>query len=106
VADPNKMRIEIVTGHCLGGEGNDVYPGEIIEAPGRLTVAAALEKVRQGYARIVHDLAESGPAELHSAGPGPMGRVVLNRDPQIEVRDPETPGEDMPPKRRRKTGGR
>jgi hypothetical protein len=88
MADPIKLTIEITVGHCLGGAGNDVYPGERISAPGRTSVAEALAKVRMGYARVVQE-GPSGPgAIMPGSGPG----SVINGDPQIETRDPEIEG--------------
>ena len=38
------LTIEITTGHCLGGEGNDVYPGQVLVAPKDLSIAEARKK--------------------------------------------------------------
>jgi hypothetical protein len=75
------LTIEITTGHCLGGEGNDVYPGQVLETPKDLSIADAMKKVRMGYARIVPNAPEpeepSAPAS------------ISHSDPAIESRDPE-----------------
>ena len=76
-----KLTIEITTGHCLGGEGNDVYPGQILEVPKDLSITDAMKKVRMGYARIIPNTSE--PEE--SSGPA----TITNPDPTIESRDPE-----------------
>jgi hypothetical protein len=54
MAQPETLTIEITAGHCLGGQGNDVYPGQRLTAPKDLTILEALKKVRMGYARIIH----------------------------------------------------
>ena len=68
------LTIEVTTGHCLGGEGNDVYPGRILVAPRDLSIADARKKVRMGYARIVPNTRE----------------IVTHQDPAVESRDPVT----------------
>lgn len=80
------LTIQVTTGHCLGGEGNDVYPGAVLVAPRDLTVEAALLKVRRGYARVIPNLPESTvtPADVVSHG----DPVVETGDPVIETRDP------------------
>ena len=100
-----KLTIEITTGHCLGGEGNDVYPGQVLEAPRDLSIADALKKVRMGYARIVPNAPE--PNEEGASRPA----TVTQGDPAIESRDPvvEAPEAAVPPEGRRsrsRTGGR
>jgi hypothetical protein len=81
-----QLTIEITTGHCLGGVGNDVYPGQLLVAPKDLSIADAWKKVRQGYARIVPNAVESGPAP-ESSPPGPP--PVTHGDPVVADRDPE-----------------
>ncbi len=85
MAEQTKLTIEITTGHCLGGVGNDVYPGQVLVAPKDLSIADAWKKVRQDYARIVPNVAESGP-DPESAPPGPA--PVTHGDPVIADRDP------------------
>ena len=80
MTDPGRLLIEITTGHCLGGEGNDVFPGQVLEAPRDLSIADALKKVRIGYARIVPNEPEPSPAPT----------TISQSDPAIESRDPET----------------
>ncbi len=87
MADQGKLTIEITTGHCLGGEGNDVYPGKVLEAPRDLSIADAWKKVRMGYARVI----QNPPAD---AGSEPEkvfepAAVVTTQDPAVESRDPE-----------------
>lgn len=66
------MTIEVTTGHCLGGEGNDVYPGMVLVAPGDITLEQAEQMLRRGFARLVI--------------PKP---VITYADPMPETRDPE-----------------
>ena len=102
MADQTKLTIEITTGHCLGGEGNDVFPGKVLVAPKDLSIVDAWKKVRMGYARIIPAAEESGP-DPESAPPGPA--PVTHGDPAIESRDPAV---DAPEGRRSRsrTGGR
>lgn len=86
MADQIKLTIEITTGHCLGGVGNDVYPGRVLVAPKDLSVADAWKKVRMGYARIIPNATEPGP-DPESAPPGPA--PVIHGDPAVTSRDPE-----------------
>jgi len=106
MADPTKgLTIEVTTGHCLGGEGHDVYPGTILVAPRDLSIEDALKKVRSGYARIVPDTTVPGPAVVGSAG----SDAVTHGDPPVENRDPvvEAPTVAPAPHRGRfRTGGR
>ena len=76
MTDQSKLTIEITTGHCLGGEGNDVYPGQVLEAPKDLSIADALKKVRMGYARMIPN--------------APAPATIVNQDPVIDSRDPVT----------------
>ena len=96
MADQEKLTIEITTGHCLGGVGNDVYPGEVLVAPKDLSIAEARKKVRMGYARIVSNAATEEPAGT---------AVVTHQDPAVESRDPDM---DAPTGRRGRSraGGR
>ena len=102
MADVKLLTIEVTTGHCLGGEGNDVYPGKILVAPGDLSIEEALKKVRTGYARIVPQTTESGPAVVGSAG----SDAVTHADPPVENRDPEIEAPPAPQRGRFRTGGR
>jgi len=81
MVDQEKLTIEITTGHCLGGVGNDVYPGEVLVAPKDLSIAEARKKVRMGYARIVSNAASPKPETEEPA-------VVTHQDPAVESRDP------------------
>jgi len=100
------LTIEITTGHCLGGEGNDVYPGQVLVAPRDLSMADARKKVRMGYARIVSNAPNSEPETEEAEEPaGPA--VVTHQDSTFESRDPII--EEAPVAARRgrsRTGGR
>lgn len=102
MADQTKLTIEITAGHCLGGEGNDVYPGRVLVAPRDLSIADAWKKVRMGYARVV----PNAPEAVAPPGPAP----VTHGDPAIASRDPEieAPEAVSPPahRGRLRTGGR
>ena len=91
--EQGKLTIEVTTGHCLGGEGNDASPGQILVAPRDLPLAAAWKKVRMGYARVIPDTPETGPESMEASGPV----TVRNQDPVTESRDPVT----ETPKRRK-----
>ncbi len=87
MADQGRLTIEITTGHCLGGEGNDVYPGRVLEAPRDLSIADAWKKVRMGYARVIpNPPADAGSKSTEDLGPA---TVVTTQDPAVESRDPE-----------------
>lgn len=103
MADQTKLTIEITSGHCLGGEGNDVYPGQVLEAPKNLSVADAWKKVRMGYARIVPNATEAVPAP-ESAPPG--ASPVIHGDPVPESRDPEVEAPDAARRGRTRAGRR
>jgi hypothetical protein len=99
------ITLEITTGHCLGGEGNDVYPGQVLVAPKDLSIADAWKKVRMGYARVIPNALEP-PAEDE-----PGTAIVTHQDPAVASRDPviEAPGAVAPSEARRgrsRTGGR
>jgi len=101
MADPLQLTIEITTGHCLGGEGNDVYPGQVLVAPRDLSIADAKKKVRMGYARIIPNATDPGPDSLEASGPA----VVTHQDLALDSRDPVI---EAPEGRRgrSRTGGR
>ena len=88
MADPRTVTIEIITGHCLGGADNNVYPGDRLEAPGRISIEAAEAKVRMGYARFVESHSGLGGVAIPPSGP----EAVLHRDPVIDSRDPMIQG--------------
>lgn len=94
----NTLTIEITTGHCLGGAGNDVYPGQVLEAPRDLPLAEAMRKVRGGYARVVPT-----PRPV-AAQPSTEPAPVDTRDPDVTTRDPEIRRPRRGPRRRRKSG--
>ncbi len=99
MADQGKLTIEITTGHCLGGEGNDVYPGRVLEAPRDLSIADAWKKVRMGYARVIQNPpADAGSEPEKVFGPA----TVVTQDPAIESRDPviDAPEAVSPPAHR------
>ena len=101
MTEQGTLTIEVISGHCLGGEGNDVFPGKIMVAPRDLSLAEARKKVRMGYARVVPPVPEAGPETPPSSGPA----VNNNGDPDPEDRDPESPA----PKKRKgrpRAGGR
>lgn len=83
------LRIQILVGHCLGGEGRDVYPGDVLSAPGDISPEAAELKVRRGWARVIPNAIET-------------------RDPAPETRDPEVkePASQPAHKGRPRAGGR
>jgi hypothetical protein len=98
MAEQEKLTIEITTGHCLGGVGNDVYPGQVLVAPKDLSIADARKKVRMGYARVIPNAPEPKPA------------TVTHQDPALESRDPDTEAPDAPapqtnPRRDRRAAG-
>lgn len=105
MTDQVKVTIEITSGHCLGGVGNDVYPGHVMEAPRDLPIAEALRKVRTGYARIIPSPQETGPEVLADSGPVPAN-AVTHGDPAVSHRDPEVQVPDQAPKGRPRAGGR
>lgn len=82
--EPATVTIEITTGHCLGGAGNDVYPGDVLVAPRDLPIKEALRKVRIGYAHLVPDAQGDLAPRPNPPGPG----VMENRDPVVASRDP------------------
>jgi hypothetical protein len=91
MADKEKLTIEITTGHCLGGVGNDVYTGQVLVAPKDLSIADARKKVRMGYARVVPNAPEPESDKKKSGA-----TVVTHQDPAIESRDPDTEAPDAP----------
>lgn len=101
MTEQGTLTIEVTTGHCLGGEGNDVFPGQILMAPMDLSIAEARKKVRMGYARVVPSVPEAGPEAPAVSGPA----TISHGDPTPENREPDT----MAPqarKGRQQTGGR
>ncbi len=86
MTEQGKLTIEVTTGHCLGGEGNDVFPGQVLVAPMDLSIADARKKVRMGYARVIPSQPEVGPEAPEASGPA----VLSNPDPAPESRDPDT----------------
>ena len=97
------LTIEITAGHCLGGEGNDVYPGQVLVAPRDISTVEARKKVRMGYARVIPSAPKAGPVGTEAPGPA----VVTHLDPALESRDPVI--EEAPEAARRgrsRTGGR
>ena len=86
MTEQGTLTIEVTTGHCLGGEGNDVFPGQILMAPRDLSIAEARKKVRMGYARVVPFVPESGPEAPAVSGPA----AISHGDPTPENREPDT----------------
>jgi len=80
------LTIEVTTGHCLGGEGNDVLPGQILVAPRDLSIAQARRKVQMGYARVIPTVPEAGPETPEVSGPA----AIDHGDPVADDRDPAT----------------
>jgi hypothetical protein len=101
MTEQGTLTIEVTTGHCLGGEGNDVLPGQILVAPKDLSIADARKKVRMGYARVVPSAPEAGPEAPVASGPA----AINHGDPDPEERDPDTPAPKMR-KGRPRAGGR
>ena len=101
MTEQGTLTIEVTTGHCLGGEGNDVLPGQILVAPKDLSIADARKKVRMGYARVIPSVPEAGPEAPAASGPA----TVSHQDPAPDDRDPDT---QAPTKRkgRPRAGGR
>jgi len=102
MADQQTLTIEITTGHCLGGEGNDVYPGQVLVAPRDLSITDARKKVRMGYARAIPNAPEPGPVSTEASGPA----LVTHQDPALESRDPVIEAPDVARRGRTRTGGR
>lgn len=88
MADTTTLTIEITTGHCLGGEGNDVYAGKILMAPQDLSIADARKKIRLGYARIVPEAPEGTLDTLGPESPTSGPAIVTDGDPTPDSRDP------------------
>lgn len=86
MTEQGTLTIEVTTGHCLGGEGNDVFPGQILVAPRDLSIAEARKKVRMGYARVVPFVPEAGPEAPAVSGPA----AINHGDPIPENREPDT----------------
>ena len=86
MTEQGTLTIEVTTGHCLGGEGNDVFPGQILVAPRDLSIAEARKKVRMGYARVVPFMPEAGPEAPAVSGPA----AISHGDPIPENREPDT----------------
>lgn len=84
MTEQGTLVIEVTTGHCLGGEGNDAVPGQILVAPRDLSIADARKKVRIGYARVVPTVPEAGPEAPAVSGPA----EVSHADPVLGDRDP------------------
>ena len=86
MTEQGTLTIEVTTGHCLGGEGNDVFPGQILVAPRDLSIAEARKKVRMGYARVVPSVPEAGPEAPAASGPA----AIKHGDPTPENRETDT----------------
>ena len=84
MTEQGTLVIEVTTGHCLGGEGNDAAAGQILVAPRDLSIADARKKVRIGYARVVPTVPEAGSDATAASGPA----EVSHRDPAPDDRDP------------------
>ncbi len=102
MAEQERLMIEITSGHCLGGEGNDVYAGQVLVAPRDLSVADARKKVRMGYARVIPSAPEAGPDSTEASGPA----FITHPDPVLESRDPVIEAPDVARRGRSRTGGR
>jgi len=87
MTEQGTLTIEVLTGHCLGGEGNDVFPGQILVAPRDLPITEARKKVRMGYACVIPFASEAGPEALAVSGPA----AISHGDPAGDDRDPMTP---------------
>ena len=86
MTEQGTLAIEVTTGHCLGGEGNDALPGQILVAQRDLSIADARKKVRIGYARVIPSVPEAGPEAPAASGPA----AINHGDPIPENRDPDT----------------
>ena len=86
MTEQGTLAIEVTTGHCLGGEGNDALPGQILVAQRDLSIADARKKVRIGYARVIPSVPEAGPETLAVSGPA----TIIHGDPTPENREPDT----------------
>jgi hypothetical protein len=84
--EQGSLTIEVTTGHCLGGEGNDVLPGQVLVAPKDMSIAEARKKVRMGYARVIPSVPEAGPEAPAAAGHA----AISHGDSATEDRDPDT----------------
>lgn len=84
MTEQGTLIIEVTTGHCLGGEGNDVFAGQVLVAPRDIPLAEAHKKVRMGYARVILSATEAGPVATAVAGLA----EVRHADPAPEDRDP------------------
>ncbi len=88
MTEQGTLTIEVTTGHCLGGEGNDVFPGQVLVAPRDISLAEALKKIRMGYARVIpfapgaDPVAGAGPAEVRHADPAPEDRDPMTTTPE------------------------
>jgi len=103
-----KVTIRVTTGHCLGGAGNDILPGQILVAPRDLTIEDAHRKVSIGYAVIIPNAPEpetepATPDDSTGTEREPETSTVTHRDPQPEHRDPPLV-QDSPPPHRAATG--
>lgn len=85
-----ELEIEVTIGHCLGGPGNDVFPGDRLKAPGQISIASARAKVRDGLAKLVSERLE--PEPVVSRDPAPE-----SRDPAADHRDPLMTSAAAPP---------
>lgn len=83
--DGAKFSIQIIVGHCLGGVGNDIYPGTVLEVPGDVSPEEARRKLRLGFARLYSPPPQTGPQATPACGPD----TVINGDPDLENADPD-----------------
>jgi hypothetical protein len=103
MANSGRIRIKVTSGWCLGGEGNDAHPGDVLEAPGDIEVSEALKKIRTGYAIQIPEISGPGPA-IHEDTPLPGS--VTSGDPAIDSRDPVVEAPEAARRGRARTGGR
>jgi len=87
------FRVKVTKGHCLGGAGNDVRPGQVLAVPDELDPLKAMNMVKKGWGRML-------PPETvakTSSGPKKDDKVQV-RDPGVEHRDPGVEKPEEPPK--------
>lgn len=74
------LRLHVLSGFCLGG-GRDVYPGDVLEAPGDLRLSDALAKIRTGLLRVAETPPQAAPIrdQVQTGDPKPETRARRRR---------------------------
>jgi len=90
-----RITLLVTTDHCIGG-GRDVVAGDVLSAPGDVSLADARARIARGWYTVIDG----------DVPPGPIHPAVETREPTVEKRDPEI--ESPPPSRTtgKKTKGR